>query len=227
MACTIFEVTEEVNPGESAGRLRGYRVPLGDLEFLDRKVELGLAIRDVVETPRGVAGVFEEILPVSVEVDTTVAKVPVRLRNGFRLLWVRRTCYALVFAKRRRAMRIADMLSHALFGEGGRLQATYIPPEKLRRLCSREGVKVRQIVLKSFGEGLRTAVLYGVDLQLEELRKRFAESREVYVVYADDAGVFGVGSAGYVVTFSMLTEEELEEYIADRIIPLLEPPAPS
>jgi len=227
VACTVFEVAEEVSPGESARRLRSYRVSLGDLEFLDMRVELGVAIRDVVETPEGVSGVFEEVLPVSIEVDTVSARIPVRVRNSFRLAWVRGACYALVFAKRRRALRVADSLSHALFGEGGRLQAMYIPPEKLRRLCSREGVKVRQVVLKSYGEGLKTAVLYGVDLQLQELRKRFAESREVYVVYEDDVGVFGVGSAGYVVTFSMLTEKELEEYIADKIIPLLEPPAPS
>lgn len=225
VACTVFEVAAEISPSEAAEKLEEYHVPLGSLEFLDKKVVLGVATRDIVHTHNSIAGVFEEVLPVSIEIEAAPVRIPVRLTNRFRLMWIGRVCYALIFARRKRALRIADSLSHALFGEGGHIQSMYIPPEKLRKLCSREQARVRQVVLRNFGgEGLRTVILYGKNLQLQELRERFAESREVYVVYEDDEGIFGVGSSGYVVTFSMLSEEELGEYIVGKVIPLLEPP---
>lgn len=225
LTCTVFEVASEITRDEAAEKLRRYSVSLGELEFLDRKVAIGMSARDIMETPNGVAGVLEEILPVSVEVEGALTRIPVRLMHSFRIVWRGGACYALIFAKRKRALRLADSISYALFGEGGRLIGTYLPSEKLRRLSSEEGARIKQVVLKGFeGEKIGTVVVYGRDLQLRELKKRFAGSFEVFVVYEDDVGVFGVGSHGYIIAFSNISEEEFEEYLVSRVIPLLEPP---
>jgi len=223
LACTVFEVLREVSAEEVLSRLSGYSSARGEVEFMGHRVSLGVRVRDVAEAPRGVSGVFEETTLASVSIEGSVWRVPFQYRCGFRFVWSRGACYLLVLAGRRRARRVAEAMSYALFGEGGLVSHIYIPPEKLRRLYFAEDVTVKQLVVAGL-EGDSTAVLYGRDLKASKLRERLAGGRETYVVYEDPRGVFGVSSWGLVVALSNMGEEELEEYVIETILPLVEPP---
>ncbi|MCC6039286.1 MAG: hypothetical protein LM565_00485 [Thermofilum sp.] len=223
LACTIFEVLREVSAEEVVSRLSGYSSARGEVEFMGHRVALGARVREVAETPRGVSGVFEETMLTSVSLEGSVWRVPIQYQCGFRFVWRKGACYLLVLAGRRRARRVAEAMSYALFGEGGFVSHVYLPPEKLRRLYLAEDAIVRQLVVSDLEEG-STVVLYGKDLKTSRLRERLAGGREKYVVYEDPRGVFGVSSWGLVVALSDIVEEELEEYVVERILPLVEPP---
>uniref|UniRef100_A0A7J3X7L2 Uncharacterized protein n=2 Tax=Thermofilum pendens TaxID=2269 RepID=A0A7J3X7L2_THEPE len=223
LACTIFEVLEEVSAEDVLSRLSGYSSARGEVEFMGHRVALGVRVREVAEAPRGVSGVFEETVLVSVSVEGSVWRVPLQYQCSFRFVWERGACYLLVLAGRRRARRVAETMSYALFGEGGLVSHVYIPPEKLRRLYLAEDASVKQLVVSGL-EGGSTVVLYGRDLRASKLREQLAGGRETYVVYEDPQGVFGVGSWGFVVALSNIGEEELEEYLIERVLPLVEPP---
>uniref|UniRef100_A0A7C3WNB8 Uncharacterized protein n=1 Tax=Thermofilum pendens TaxID=2269 RepID=A0A7C3WNB8_THEPE len=223
LACTIFEVLREITAEEVLARLSGYSSVRGEVEFMERKVALGVRVREVAEVSGGVSGVFEETMLASVVVEDMVWKVPLQYQCGFRFVWRKGACYLLVLAGRRRAHRVADAISYALFEEGGLISRVYIPPEKLRRLYAAEDVAVKQIVVSGLEEG-GTVVLYGKNLKASRLRELLAGGRETYIVYEDPQGVFGVGSWGLVVALSNIGEGELEEYVVERVLPLVEPP---
>ncbi|MHB9301410.1 hypothetical protein [Thermofilum pendens] len=223
VAITLFGAPGTYSLEEIAGKLRNLSLLKSRVNFLGKEFELGVRVEELRVEGGAVVGVLVEVYQEALDLDGESLVVPVKRRVRFAFVEYKGSLYLLVFAGRRLASRVAELLSENIYGSGGEIYGTYLSPEALRRIYG--GKEVRQVVFESAeGRGLRTAVLYGEDLA-SALGEEFARNRsEKYVVYRDDAGVFGVSRNGVVVCFSPLTLEEIIEYLSEEVLPLLEPP---
>lgn len=121
--------------------------------------------------------------------------------------------------KARRALRSLE----EVVGES--MQEVRIPSSKLRELCE-EGI-VKLVVLDLLQElGLRKVVMSGSSVTDTSLYRENVDRSEVSYVLTDIGGkLIGVSSGGSVVSFTRLDEDDLVEFVKERVLPLLAPPS--
>lgn len=222
---SIFEVRENISSKELATKLRGFSLARGSIEVMGRKYNLGVRITDLESSDDEVSGTYEEVIPTSLNLDDEAVKVPSFLRIRFYFVWLRQGVFLLVASGKRRGARVSSTFSQAIFERPDGIMPVYLPPQRLRELYTVDA-EPRQVIFTGLREvaGVDTVVLYGRALAQSSLLKRYQQvGMEKYAVFRTEKGLIGVSVGGLVLAFSKIDEENLREYIVERVIPKVEP----
>jgi len=223
-ACKIFDVLEPLSVREIYDSLHGY-TQLWEEDLDGRSVTVGFRIADVEMGEDTVWGTAEESWIRSVPFRDEEVRVPVSISVGFTFIREGRREFLIIYAGKRVADRLAATFSELLFDRRDMVVEVYIPPEKMREIYM-DAQELRSVILDDVRlAGLKKVSLMGDDLRNSRTLKRYLKNgREVYVVYRDSLGVFGLSRMGLLVAFSRIAEEDLEAYIREKILPRTEPP---
>lgn len=222
---SIFEVRENISSKEVSEKLRGFSLARGTIEAMGRKYNLGVRVTDLEASDDEVAGVYEEVVPTSLNLDDEAVKLPSFTRIRFYFVWLRQGVFLLVASGKRRGLRVSSTFSQAIFERPDVIMPVYLPYQRLRELYTTDA-EPRQVIFSGLREvaGVDTVVIYGKALAQSTLLKRYQQvGMEKYAVFKTEKGLIGVSSGGLVLAFSKIEEENLREYIIERVIPKVEP----
>lgn len=216
---------EPLAPEEIYESLDGYS-QLWEEEVDGRRISVGFRVSDIDHSDEAVWGVVEESFVTKAEFRGEEIKVPVSRSTEFSFIEHGKRQFLIVYAGKRRADRLAVRFSEILYDRRDVIVQAYIPPEKMRSLYLEKVGGVRIVVLDGLRlPGITKITLFGKDLRESNAFNEYLRNgKEVYVVYRDEEGVFGVSRMGQIVAFSRIEPEALESYLKEKIIPLTEPP---
>ncbi len=224
-SCKIYEVAEPLAPEEVYDSLNGYS-QLWEEELDGRNVTVGFRVAELERGEDSVWGVAEESWITTTEFRGEELRIPVSSTISFTFIYEKQREFLLVYASKRLADRLAVRFSELLFDAPDRILEVYLPPEKMREVYSKG--EVRSMIIDNLRlPGIRKVTLFGEDLKNARTVKTYltrGKGRELYVVYRDEEGVFGISRTGQIVAFSRIALEDFEAYIREKILPLAEPP---
>ncbi|AKG38735.1 hypothetical protein MA03_04850 [Infirmifilum uzonense] len=224
-AITVFEVRENISSKDVYDKLKGFSLARGSLEAFGRKFTLGVRVVELEGGESEVSGVYEEVTPHSLSLDSESVKLPRYIRINFHFTWLRQGIFLLVASGKRNGMRVSSTFSQALFERPDGIMPVYLPPQRLRELYMVDA-EPRQVIFTGLREvaGVDTVVLYGKALSQSTLLKRYMQvGQEKYVVFKTEKGLLGASVGGLILAFSKLDEDEFRQFVIEKVIPRVEP----
>jgi len=225
LAFKIFEVLEPRELDVIASKLKDYRAV--EVEEVDgREVEVGWRVVELKWSEGSLVGYIEESFVVEVSYRGEVLRVPASTNTYFEFYPYEGRVFLILMAKKRRANRLASLLSVVLAARKDAIVEARIPAEKLRVLHESRPGSARVI----YFDDLRTpnvekSALYGEALADTELYQKYLDLGKVwYVVFEAGEGlVVGVTRNCVITVFSRVDESIALDFIKDSIIPLIQP----